>query len=76
MDATQKHLLDCLVQHYAATLRSHLDALHGIRGTLERRQYIDAVARKEGAAVGEALRHAFADEWQQRRARVSAGGEA
>jgi hypothetical protein len=68
MNATEQHRLDCLVQHYADKIRPHIQALRGIRTPAERRAYIDAFSRKEGKAVGEALMHAYAADFAQRRA--------
>lgn len=71
MTDTERHRLDCLVEHYREQIALHMDRLKGTPGTAARRAYVEAVGRSEGPAVAEALRHAFGSWWQANRAAQS-----
>lgn len=51
---------ECLTQH------RHVQTLLRMRGIVERRQYLEGVARSEGNEAADRLRRAFTVAWQAR----------
>lgn len=52
---------ECLTQH------RHVQTLLRMRSIVERRQYLDGVARSEGSESADRLRRAFTTAWHERK---------
>jgi hypothetical protein len=52
---------ECLQRH------NHITAMGKLRGTFDRREYIAAVARKEGSEAADRLKREFLRVWDERK---------